>query len=300
MSAAPETAAAPASHPRQGILFLITAMFFFVVMDTFAKHLIKEYSLVQVVWGRYFFHFAMLTLLLAPRLNVHLRTKNLPLQLIRSLLLFVTTALFFLGLRYISLADAAAVFYITPIIVTALSMPVLKERVGPRRWAGVLIGFLGALIIIKPGTGAMQAAILLPLAAAFTYAFYQLSTRFLSQADPVLTTLYYTAMTGTVACSLAVPFFWSAPDLLEWGLLAGLGIMGGIGHFALIKAFTVAPAATVVPFTYTNMIWALSLGYVVFGDLPDPWTLVGAALIAASGLYILHRETTRGLSLIHI
>jgi len=294
MSVLPDTAARSQNDPRHGILFLITAMFFFVLMDTFAKHLMKEYSLVQVVWARYFFHFAMLAILLAPRLKSHLKTQNLTLQLVRSLLLFITTALFFLGLRFVPLADAAAMMYVAPIIVTALSMPVLKEHVGPRRWAGVLIGFVGALIIIRPGTGAMQMAILLPLAAALSYSFYPLSTRFLSQADPVLTTLFYTAMTGTLVTSLAVPFFWYQTGAFEWALFAGLGIMGGIGHFALIKAFTIAPAATVVPFTYSNMIWAVSLGFLVFGDLPDIWTLVGAALIAASGIYILHRETAKG------
>ncbi len=295
MTAPPSPAVAPdAAASRRGILWMLFTMFLFVSMDTLAKHLIQSYSLVQVVWGRYFFHVVLLSVILAPRLSRLIKTRRLGLQLVRSLLLLVTTGLFFASLRYVPLANASALLLVSPIIVTALSFPVLGERVGPRRWAGVVFGFAGALIIIRPGSDVMQLASLLPLAAAFCYAFYQISTRFLSHTEPVLTTLLYTAFVGTLVTSAAVPFEWRAPAPAEWPIFVMLGVIGGVGHFALIKSLTAAPAATVVPFTYTNMIWAPLYGFAVFSDIPDSWTIVGTLTIICSGLYIFHREHRRG------
>jgi len=269
---------------------MLVTMFMFVSMDACAKYLVQTHDTVQVVWGRYFFHFVLLGLVLAPKLRAVVVTQNIGLQLVRSVLLLATTALFFTGLRYVPMADASSIMLASPIVVTALSMPVLKETVGPRRWVSVIVGCIGALIIIRPGTGMMQAAALFPLGAAVLYAFYQLSTRFLSQSDSVLTTLFYSASIGAIITTMMVPLFWEPLEPLEWGLMAFLGIFGGLGHFALIKAFTQAAAATVVPFTYTNLVWATLYGFIVFGDLPDRWTIIGASVIVASGLYIYHRE----------
>ena len=289
-----QTISAAATGSRQGIAWMMLAMFFFVSMDTCVKYLVETYAVIQIVWARYFFHLLILIVLLAPKLRTTLKTNNLKLQLLRSVLLLITTGLFFFALRHVPLADASAVMLIAPIIVTALSVPLLKEHVGVRRWAGVVIGFAGAILIIKPGMNAAQLAIFLPAAAAICYAVYQISTRFLSHSDPVLTTLLYTASIGALLTSIAAPFVWTAPSFADWSLMALLGVLGGIGHFALIKAFTAAPAATVAPFNYTNMIWAIGYGYLVFGDFPDIWTIVGATVIAASGLYILRREQSLG------
>ena len=182
---------------------------------------------------------------------------------------------------------------LAPIFVTALSWPILKEYVGPRRWTGILIGFVGAMIIIRPGSGSVDTALMFPLGAAILYSLYQISTRMLRHADSVMTTLLYSALIGTVITTITVPFFWITPGLTDWALMVGLGVFGGLGHFALIKAYSVAQAATVAPFSYSNMIWSISYGYLFFGDWPDNWTLIGAGVIIASGLYIFFREQTR-------
>ena len=269
------------------------AMLMFVSMDSIAKTLIRDYSVVQVVWARYFFHVAVLVIVLFPQLPTLIRTKNPALQLTRSLLLLLTTALFFYGLRFLPLATSSSIMLLSPIFVTALSWPLLKEYVGPRRWAGILIGFAGALIIIRPGTDSVESAMLFPLGAAVLYALYQISTRMLRHGDTVLTTLLYSALIGMVITSAFVPFYWVSPKPQDWGLMVGLGTIGGLGHFALINAYTSAQAVSVAPFSYSNMIWAITYGYFVFGDWPDNATLAGAAIIIVSGLYIFFREQQR-------
>jgi len=289
-SPSPAPPQAADGHMGQGVLWMIVAMACFVSMDSLAKELVKTHSVVQVVWGRYFFQVAVLAVILFPRLRRLLVTPNLGLQLVRSLLLLVTTGLYFTGLKYVPIAEASAIMMLAPLVVTALSVPLLKERVGPRRWAGVVIGFAGAMIIIRPGGDAMQLAALLPLVAAVTHGFYQVSTRFLSHSESVLTTLCYSALLGAMIMSTAVPFHWTPLPTLGWGMLLCAGMFGTLGHFALIKAFTLAPAATVAPFTYTNLIWAAASGFLFFGEWPDAWTFLGAAVIAGSGIYIYHRE----------
>jgi len=293
MSAHDDPQAPARENAKAGIAWMLFTMFMFVSMDACAKYMVQTHDTMQVMWGRYFFHFVLLGLVLSPKLRDVVVTQNIRLQLIRSVLLLLTTGLFFTGLRYVPLADASSIMLASPIVVTALSMPILKEKVGLRRWVSVIVGCIGALIIIRPGTGMMQAAALFPLGAAILYAFYQVSTRFLSHSDGVLTTLFYSASIGAVITTIMVPFFWEPLELHQWGLMALLGIFGGLGHFALIKAFTHAPAATVVPFTYTNLVWATSYGFLVFGDLPDLWTITGASIIVSSGLYIYHREQVR-------
>tara|TARA_R110002073_G_scaffold171041_3_gene327991 strand:- start:822 stop:1736 length:915 start_codon:yes stop_codon:yes gene_type:complete len=289
-SPSPAPPQAADGHAGQGVLWMIVAMACFVSMDSIAKELVKTHSVVQVVWGRYFFQVAVLAVILFPRLRRLMVTPNLGLQLVRSLLLLVTTGLYFTGLKYVPIAEASAIMMLAPLVVTALSVPLLKERVGPRRWAGVVIGFAGAMVVIRPGGDAMQLAALLPLVAAMTHGVYQVSTRFLSHSESVLTTLCYSALLGAMIMSTAVPFHWTPLPALGWGMLLCAGMFGTLGHFALIKAFTLAPAATVAPFTYTNLIWAAASGFLFFGEWPDVWTFAGAAIIVGSGIYIYHRE----------
>jgi len=270
---------------------MILTMLTFVSMDTIVKHLVQSYPVTQVVWGRYTFHVILLAIYLGPRLRFTMRTKHLGGQLGRSMLLFLTTSLFFAGLQFVPLVDAAAIMYVAPIVVTALSVPSVRQKVGPHRWAGVVIGFIGAMVIIRPGTDVMQLASLLPLSAAVTYAFYQISTRALAGEDSVMTTAFYTSVAGAAIASLAVPFQWVTPDIEGWGLLAITGFLGGLGHLMLIRAFEMAPAATLSPYGYTNLIWATGLGFWFFNELPDLWTVVGALIIALSGLYIFYRES---------
>ncbi len=286
------TAASAAS--RRGILWMLLTTVLFVTMDAVAKHLAQSYPVPQVVWARYVFHVLLLALFLGRRLPRAMQTGRLGLQLLRSVFLLGATGLFFSALSFIPLADASAIMFVAPIVVTALSLPLLGERVGPRRWASIVIGFAGALVIIRPGGEAMHWAAFLALGAAGCYALYQVTTRMLARSDAALTTLAYSALIGAVAASTAVPFFWHTPDLAGWLAMVAMGLIGGVGHFALIKAFEATPAATVTPFGYAALIWATLYGFFVFGDLPDLWTVLGALIIAGSGLYIFHREQVRG------
>lgn len=279
------------SSASRGILLMVITLAFMVSMDTIAKYLTQWYPIPQVVWARYAFHMLVLLIYLRGRSFMVLRTKVLKLQLLRSVMMIVTTAVFFLGLSQLQLASASAILFLGPLLVTALSMPLLGEHVGPRRWAGVAVGFVGAMVIIRPGTDVFELAALLPLTAAFGYAFYQIMTRMVARtAEPPMTSLFYTALLGAVLTSVFVPFFWQTPDLKGWLLMVVMGCCGGIGHFTLIKAFEAAPAAVITPFGYTSIVWATLYGYFIFGDIPDLPTFAGAAIIIASGLYVFHRE----------
>ena len=287
-------AAPAATSTRRGIHWVIIATFLFVTMDASVKALLRDgYELPQVIWGRYFFHVLLLVIVLAPRIRIVAQSGNLKLQLTRSVLMLLTTSLFFAGLMFVPLAEASAMMLISPLVVTALAMPILKELVGPRRWAGVVLGMLGAMIIIRPGSEFISLGILLPAAAACSFAIYQVSTRYLSEADPILTTLFFTALVGAVITSMVAPFYWTPPSSKAWMLLITAGVCGGIGHFALIKALTLSPASIIAPYSYLNLIWATIYGFVLFAELPDIWTIGGAAIITGSGLYVYHRERVR-------
>lgn len=278
---------------RRGIGWMLITTLLFVSLDTVGKSLARDYAVQQVVWGRFFFHFVFVLLLLAPRLPHALVSGSFGLQLTRSVLMLLTTGMFFLAVRNMPLVDVTAVMFIGPLLVTALSVPLLKEQVGARRWTGVAIGFAGALIVVRPGLDVLQSVAVLPLLAAFSNAFYQITTRQVRGIDPPLTTLLWSAVVGTVATSLAVPFFWTPPNALGWCLMVLMGVLGALGHLTLIKALQVAPAVVVVPFTYVSLVWAASFGYVVFDEIPDPTTLLGSAVIVASGLYVFHREQVK-------
>jgi drug/metabolite transporter (DMT)-like permease len=280
-------------HVR-GIALMLAAVTLFVAMDSTIKYLGSYYSVIEIVWARYVFHLAVLVLLLGAHLRRAFRPKRLWLQLVRSAFLVAATLLFTKGVTLIPLADASAIFFMAPIVVTAFSMPLLKERVGFARWVGVAVGFLGAVIIIRPGTGMMQVGALFPLAAAVCYALYMIATRALSRSDDALTTILFTAFVGSAACSLVVPFSWSPPTAFHWTLLVGLGVVGALSHYLLILAFEAAPAAVGSPFDYSRLPWATAAGYMIFGDLPDLWTVAGAGIIVGSGLFILRREYRGG------
>ncbi len=292
-AAGPAAPLARLADGRRGILWMLLAIFLFVSMDAAAKYLSQSYAVPQVVWARYVFHVLVVVLVLNRHVPRLLRSRRLGLQLARSLLLVVTTGCFFLALSLLPLAEASAIMLVAPLFVTALSVPLLGEPVGLRRWCAVVVGFLGALIVVKPGAGVFEWAALLPLAAASLYAFYQIATRVLAASDPPETTLLYTGLVGALAASAVVPWAWQAPDAAGWALMAVVGTLGGASQFALIKAFESAPAAVVSPFGYSNMIWATLYGLVLFGDVPEWTTLAGAGVLIASGLYVWYRERVR-------
>lgn len=277
-----------------GILWMLATMFCFISLDATMKHLLETYSLVQVTWGRFFFATVVALLICGKRLPALVVTRSPRLQALRSILLMSTTAVFNAGIRTMPLATATTMMFTSPILVTVLSIPLLGEQVGIRRWTGIAVGFAGAIVVVRPwqdGLMNLGGGVLFLLAAALMNASYQIATRQVRHDDQ-LTSLLYTASAGAVVTSTIVPWFWQWPSATDWMLLVGTGLAGGLGHLCLIKALQAAPASVVAPFTYSSLVWAALLGYAIWGDWPDRWTWLGAALIIASGLYIVHREMT--------
>ena len=269
---------------------MLLASLLFVSLDTVAKYLTATYPVEQIVWARFSFHLLVALIIMSPQGFGRLKSNRPWLQVLRSAFMLGANAFFFLALQSIPLVTASAVVFVGPLIVTALSVPLLGERVGPRRWAAVAVGFVGAMLIIRPGTDFMHAATVLPLLAALSFSFYQICTRVLASHDDPMTTLTYTAIAGSVATTAIVPSGWITPDTVGWIAMIAAGIFGALGQWALIKAISAAPVSTVAPFGYTGLVWATLFGFVTFGDVPDVYTLSGAVIIAASGLYVLHRE----------
>lgn len=286
--------ASPHATPNvvRGILLMMLSGFLFVVMDSTAKYLSADYPVAQIVWARYVFHLLTLPMIIGRGSWIAvLRTRRLGLQLLRSLFLLGATFFFFLAVKYIPLATATAIGFVGPLFVTALSVPLLGEKVGVRRWAAVVFGFAAVLVIIRPGAEVLHWAVVLPLLVAASFACYQITTRILSRSDGSITTLFYSGTVGAVVMTLLLPFQeWQAPDAKGWAIMAFLGLAGSIGHLIMIRAFTVAPASSLAPFSYLQLVWATLLGFVMFADLPDFWTIIGAVMLAASGLYVLYRE----------
>jgi drug/metabolite transporter (DMT)-like permease len=277
-----------------GIAWMLAAGFGFVMMDSTAKFLTSDYATVQITWSRYLFHMlTALPILLAWRGKAVFHTRRLDLQLIRSVLLLGSTVFYFIALRYIPLATAASIGFVAPLFLTALSVPLLKERVGPRRWIAVAVGFLAVFLIIRPGFGTMHWAMTMPLLVAACFAFYQIVTRLLGPIDHWSVTLFYSGVVGLIVMSAMLPGSWRWPDLEGWLLMIFLGFVGAASHLCMIRAFTLAPASMLAPFSYLQLAWAVGIGYLVFGNLPDRWTFLGAAIIVTSGLYIWYRERVR-------
>lgn len=279
------------SDLKRGIVWMLVSILLASMMDAISKYLSQSYPVFQIVWARYLFQALPVMVVLGPRLPVLVRTRRMGIQLLRSAMLLGATITFIFGLKEIPLAEASTILFLAPLIVTALSVPLLREQVGARRWMAVLVGFAGAVIVIRPGAGIFQGWAFFPLATAFLYALYMITTRQLSRTDSSLTTLVYTASVGALLMSAIVPFDWVQPDFEGWTLMILLGALGGANHFALILAFRAAPAAVISPLEYSRLIWATSFGFVLFGDLPDVWAIAGAALIVVSGLYVYSRES---------
>jgi drug/metabolite transporter (DMT)-like permease len=286
----PSTAAPSSDNHLLGILWMLATMFWFVTLDSTAKYLMQSYPVPQVIWARFFFHLIFVVILMGPRLRTQIKSQSPIHQCLRSLFMFSTTVLFFIGISFLPLTTASTIMFMAPVILTILSIPLLGEKVGPRRWMGIIIAFAGAVLVMRPGGDSLELSILIVLAAACTHAMYQVFTRKLGTRDAPMTSLFYTGITGALVMTLVAPFVWQPVATFDWLLFVFAGIAGGIGHLCLIRAFRQAPASVVAPFSYSSLLWATAFGYLLFGDLPDAWTLSGAALIIGSGLYIFHRE----------
>jgi drug/metabolite transporter (DMT)-like permease len=276
----------------RGILWMLATMFCFISLDTMMKYLMESYSLVQVTWARFFFATVVALVACGPRIGQLAVSRHPKQQLLRSVFLMSTTGLFNAGIRTVPLATATTIMFLNPVLVTVLAIPLLGEKVGLQRWIGVVLGFLGAVVVVRPwqeGMGAYGYGVIFLLLAAVLNANYQILTRRVRGDDP-LTSLLYTATAGAVVTSLLVPWFWQWPKPMDWLLLMGTGLAGGLGHLFLIRSFRAAPASVVAPFSYSSLVWATIFGFVIWGDWPDLWTWAGAALIIGSGLYIFSRE----------
>jgi drug/metabolite transporter (DMT)-like permease len=264
----------------------------FACLDTTAKWLNAEMNPLQTTFARYLVSMILIAAVVNPVTSPGLlRARRPGLQAIRSLLLLFSTMANFIALRYLQLAEATAIIFAAPLIVALLSGPLLGERVGPRRMAAVAVGFVGVLIVMRPGLGALHPIALLSFFGAVSYALYTLSTRFLASHDSTHTTLFYSGLAGVILLAPVLPFIWTWPRSgLEWALLLSTGAWGGLGHFLLIVAHRRAPAAVLAPFIYTQMVWMLVFGWFIFDQIPDMWTLIGAGIVVASGLYLLYRE----------
>jgi drug/metabolite transporter (DMT)-like permease len=219
-----------------------------------------------------------------------LRVHRLGLVLLRGVQLLAATACFVTAIRYIPLADAVAIGFVAPLFVVALSVPLLGERVGPRRWTAVLIGLVGTLVIVRPGFAEVHWAYGLMILLAFIFATFVINTRVLTRTERPLAMLFYTTLVGAVGASLFLPFVWQSPTLPQWGFMALMGALGGFSHLLLIHAYRVATASLLAPFQYAQIVFAGFYGWLVFGDLPDGWVVAGTLILVGSGLYVLRRE----------
>jgi drug/metabolite transporter (DMT)-like permease len=279
-----------AASTSRGIACALAAWLLFAGMDAGSKLLAEHYAIIQILWVRFLSLLAVSGWLAARHGRAGLTTRRLGLQSLRSLMLTVEIGLFIWTITVLPLADAHAILAIAPLIVTALSVPLLKERVGIRRWSAIGVASLGMLIILRPGFGVVHPMALVALLCAAMWSLYQILTRIVSRTDPPFTTLFYTALIGALALTLIGPFYWRAPDASGWALFALVAVLGASGHYLLIKALQLAPASLLQPFAYTVLVWATVVGFTVFGTLPDLLTVLGAAIIVASGLYTFARE----------
>jgi len=281
-----------ARSPLHGIGFVILMTVCFSSLDASAKYLSNELPLWVLLWGRYVFNFLFVALFFLRGAPADIiRTRNIKLQMLRSILLVASTLTFWLALMFLPLADCVVILFVSPLLVTILAAPLLGESVDKHRWSVVILGFVGVMVVLRPGFAIFDWVSILPLITALLYAGVQISTRILGRTDGALTTLLYSSAGGVIISTIGVWFFWVTPSLQQWLVLGWLGFLGALGHYLMIKAYEIAPASLLAPFDYTTLIWATILGFVIFGDLPDTWTVLGAIIIMSSGIYLIRRES---------
>ena len=282
-----------ADRPALGIGMLLLALFMLAAMDAIAKHLTETLAVPQILAIR-FWVFLLFALVLAQRAGFArtVRSVRPGLQVIRSLVMVAQMTAFIVAVSHMPLADVHAVVAVAPLLVMVLAAIFLGEPIGPRRCAAVGFGFLGVLVIIRPGTGVFDPVSLVALAGAGCWAVFQILLRVVGDRDSAQTTTLFSAVVGALCFSMAAPFVWQAPDPAAWLWLLAIGVLGSIGHYLLSMAFQYAPASTLQPFAYSMPVWAALMGWAAFSHIPDAWTFVGGGMIVASGLYALRRERT--------
>lgn len=274
----------------RGAVMMLGAILVFSMMDATAKYLTDRHHAMQVVWARYTFQLIFVFMIAAPRLGPLLRTRFPILQIGRSAFLFLATICFFSSLPHLKLVTVMAIFEVAPLMICLFAYLFLGERVGWRRWIGVLIGLFGALIIIRPGSEVFEPAALLPVLAATFFAAYAVSTRYLGRAEHPWTSFLYTALIGTIGASLCVPFFWTTPSWQDALMMSALGAGAGFGHLMLIRSLLLADASALALFTYSSLIYGATWGFLIFSEVPDVFTVSGSVVIVSAGVFVWYRE----------
>jgi len=276
------------SHTYLGIIFAVLAYFSFSLLDVIQKTTVIYHSIFQILFLKYFF-----TLFLSIGESYRKKnasfylTKNVKLQITRSVLSIIESGCFVLSFKFLTLADAHSIGSLTPVIIVALSAIILREKVNAKTWIAIFFGFLGVLIIMRPGLSIFDPKSLIPLAAAFFLSLYQIVTRKVAKYDTTETSLFYTSIVGITLMSLLVFFFWSPIQSFSYLLFLGIGFFFSLGIYFQIIALSFTRASVIQPFHYTLILWAILLGYIFYDDVPDIFTLVGASIITLSGIYVL-------------
>ncbi len=275
-----------------GILFAILAYFSFSLLDTIQKTAVVYHSIFQILFLKYIFTlFLSVAESYRKKNNFFFISKNFKLQITRSILSIIESGCFVLSFKYLTLADAHSIASLTPVIVVALSAIILRENVNLKTWIAIFFGFLGVLIIMRPGLSIFDPKSLIPLVAAFFLSLYQIVTRKVSENDSSETSLFYTSILGIILMSFMLPFFWQPMQSFSYFLFLGVGFFFSVGIYFQIIALGYAKASVVQPFHYTLVLWAIILGYIFYNDLPDIPTLIGATVITISGIYVLNSRT---------
>jgi len=299
----PEARPAPvrADRPFKGIALILLSTLFLGTSDVTSKYLSATLPSVEITWIR----FLVFTLIMVPSMVpgsplFSLPTGRLGLQLVRGAALLGSSLFFISGLRYLPMAEASATSFVSPLFVTALSIVFLGESVGIRRWLATAIGLLGVFIVLRPGTSAFHPAAFFPLVSALCWGSTLILTRMMSSSEHAMTTMTYSALAGLFIPSVLVPFVWVAPTLHDILFGIFIGVASTAGQWIVVLAFRYAKASVLAPFSYIQLVWVSTLGFIVFGEVPDFWTVVGAAIIVSSGLYTAHRERVRQSQLLQL
>jgi len=288
------TAPARADRPFRGIALILASTVCLGASDVTAKYLSATLPSIEIAWIRFLvFALIMSPAMLSGSRLYALDTRRPGLQVMRGVALLASSLFFISGLRFLPIAEASATGFVSPLFVTALSIVFLGESVGIRRWIATAVGLIGVLVILRPGTSAFHPAAFFPIVSALAWAGTLIMTRMMSGREYALTTMTYSSIVGVCVLCALVPFVWVTPSWHDIAFGIFIGVASTAGQWIVVLAFRYADASVLAPFSYTQLLWVYILGFIIFGELPDIWTVTGAAFIVGSGLYTAHRERVR-------